>query len=146
MFIRTVKNSSGQKYHQVVESYRNEDGKVRQRVLLSLGKAEENNAEKLLTALSRNKNKLTAINLADSVSVKDTYILGPLLLIASIFESSGTNEILSRIQSENEKLEIDLKKIIFTLVTSRFVQPSSKLKTYEHWQHRFFSKMLSEEI
>lgn len=146
MFIRTVKNSSGQKYHQLVESYRSEDGKVRQRVLLALGKVEDNNAEKLLTALSKNRNKLTAIELADSISVKDTFILGPLLLLASIFESSGTNELLDRIRSQHEKLEIDLKKTIFTLVSSRFVQPCSKLKTYEHWQHRFFSKMLTEDL
>jgi len=146
MFIRTVKNSSGQKYQQVVESYRNEEGKVRQRVLLSLGKAEDGNAEKLLAVLAKNQNKLIAMDLADSVSVSETFILGPLLMLASVFESAGVNDILSQIQSQHEKLELDLKKIIFTLVVSRFVNPCSKLKTFEHWQHRFFSKMLTEEI
>jgi transposase len=141
MFIRTVKNSSGQKYQQVVESYRNEEGKVRQRVLLSLG-----NAEKLLAVLAKNQNKLIAMDLADSVSVSETFILGPLLMLAAVFESAGVNDILSQIQSQHEKLELDLKKIIFTLVVSRFVNPCSKLKTFEHWQHRFFSKMLTEEI
>jgi transposase len=146
MFIRTVKNSLGQKYQQVVESYRNEEGKVRQRILLSLGKAEDGNAEKLLAVLAKNQNKLTAIGLADSISVSETFILGPLLMLASIFESTGINKILSRIQSEHEKLELDFKKIIFTLVVSRFVNPCSKLKVFEHWQHRFFSKMLTTEI
>lgn len=146
MFIRTVKNSLGQKYQQVVESYRNEEGKVRQRILLSLGKAEDGNAEKLLAVLAKNQNKLTAIGLADSISVSETFILGPLLMLASIFESSGVNKILSRIQSEHGKLELELNKIIFTLVVSRFVNPCSKLKVFEHWQHRFFSKMLSPEI
>lgn len=146
MFIRTVKNSSGQKYQQVVESYRNEEGKVRQRVLLSLGKAEDGNAEKLLAVLAKNQNKLIAMDLADSVSVSETFILGPLLMLAAVFESAGVNDILSQIQSQHEKLELDLKKIIFTLVVSRFVNPCSKLKTFEHWQHRFFSKMLTEEI
>lgn len=146
MFIRTTKNSAGQAYHQIVESYRNDEGKVRQRILLSLGRAEEGKAEELLSALSRHQNKFTAIDLAKDVSVDHTYILGPLLLLSTIFDKVGLKIILNEIQQKHPKLELDLIKIVFTLIVSRFVSPCSKLKIYEHWQKQYISTVFIDEI
>jgi transposase len=146
MFIRTIKNSSGQRYHQVVESYRNEEGQVRQRILLSLGRVEDGKGEQLLQALTKNKKNFEALDLAKDVSVEKTYIFGPLLLVSTIFEKLKFKDLLGKIQSAHPKLEIDLIKVVFTLISSRFVEPCSKLKTFEHWQQQFFSRMLMDEI
>lgn len=146
MFLKTTKNSSGQQYHQLVESYRNEQGKVRQRVLLSLGRVEDNGVENLLQVLSKHKKRLEAIDLANDVSVDKTYIFGPLLLLGAIFEKVQVRAILEQVQTAHPKLEFDLVKVLFTMVVSRFVAPCSKLKLYEHWQRQFFSTLLMEEI
>ncbi len=79
MFIKTTTNSAGQTYYNLVESYRL-NGKVKHRTLLSLGKAGEDRMDELIAAISRHKEILTLLELAKSIDVKDTYILGPLLV------------------------------------------------------------------
>ena len=51
MYIRTTKNKRGDAYYHLVESFR-QDGKVKQRTLLSLGRVEDNKLEQLSQALS----------------------------------------------------------------------------------------------
>lgn len=77
MFIRITTNRQGQGYYHLVESYRDR-GKVKQRLLLSLGKVGEDRLEELVSAISRHKDVITALDAAKSMEVEDTYILGPL--------------------------------------------------------------------
>jgi len=145
MYIKVTKNSYGQSYYHLVESYR-ENGRVRQRTLLSLGKAGEDRLEELAGAISRHKDIFTILELAKSVSVEEAYILGPLLVLERMFETSGINGVLSAVASQHEKLTFDLRKLVFTMVASRFVKPGSKLKIYEHWQKRLYPEMIEGEI
>lgn len=57
MFIRITKNKVGQAYYHLVESYRDQ-GKVRQRTLLSLGKVGEDGLDRLIEAISKHKDVL----------------------------------------------------------------------------------------
>ncbi len=75
MFIKTTKNSKGTAYYHLVESYR-EDGKVKQRTLMSLGKVEEGRLEQLAEAIRKHSDKLAVFDMAKEVDVKDTYVLG----------------------------------------------------------------------
>ena len=145
MFIKTTTNSAGQTYYHLVESYRL-NGKVKHRTLLSLGKAGEDRMDELIAAISRHKEILTLLELAKSIDVKDTYILGPLLVLERLFEKSGINPILESIAARHPKLALDLRGIVFTLVAARFVQPGSKLKVFEHWQKRFYPEMVTQDI
>ena len=145
MFIRKIKNSRGKTYYHLVESYR-EGKKVRQRTLLPLGKAGDGNLEKLLKATSRYQDALTVSELAKEISVDQTYILGPLLVLEKLFEDLGINEIIEKISESHPKLKIDLKKVVFTTVASRFIQPGSKLKVFGHWQKQFYPEMLKGEL
>ena len=52
MYIKTTKNQRGDAYYHLVEAYR-EDGKVKQRTLLSLGRVEDNRIEELANAISK---------------------------------------------------------------------------------------------
>ena len=70
-------------YH-LVESYR-QNGKVKHRTLLSLGKAGEDRMDELLAAISKHKEVLSILEMAKSIDVKDTYILGPLLVYGDLF-------------------------------------------------------------
>ena len=126
MFIKATTNSAGQTYYHLVESYR-QNGKVRHRTLLSLGKAGEDRMDELLAAISKHKEVLSMLELAKSIDVKDTYILGPLLVLERLFEESGINRILESIAASHSKLEIDLRGLVFTLAAARFVCPSLPL-------------------
>jgi len=115
MFIKTTRNSKGQAYYHVVESYRSE-GKVKQRVLLSLGKEDEGKIQDLTAALSRHSESLQAILQAKSLDVKHTYIAGPLLVLERVMQDLGINEITVKIAAKHERLGFDLLRTLFTLV------------------------------
>ena len=103
MFIRKTRNSAGQTYLHLVESYRI-NGKVRQRTLLSLGRMEEGKLDELAQAIARHQNLLSALDVAKNISVDATYILGPLLVLRGLFDKLGIDEALERIERKHPKL------------------------------------------
>jgi len=113
---------------------------------MSLGRVGEDRIEEAIEALSAHKDVFTLMELARSISIEDTYILGPLLVLEKIFERFGINSTLDRIVKEYPRLEFNLRKIIFTLVSARFVKPGSKLKIYEHWLKKLYPKMVDCDI
>jgi len=145
VYIRTTTNSANQKYYHLVEAYR-KDGKVRQRTLMSLGRAGEDRMDDVIGAIGKHKDVLTLIDLAKNISIQDTFILGPLLVLERMFEKTGIDKVLDKIAEKHPKLGFDLRKLVFTMVASRFVKPGSKLKIFEHWQNRFFPEMLFGDI
>lgn len=145
MFIKVTKNPAGQAYYHLIETYR-DHGKVRQRTLLSLGKVGEDRLEELATAISRHKEIFTVLELAKSVSVKETYILGPLLVLNRLFEKSGIDRVLKSVADRHPKLGFDLRGLVFTMASARFVRPGSKLKVYEHWLDRLYPEMIEQDI
>ncbi len=148
VFIRVTKNSAGVSYYHVVESYW-EQGRSRHRVLLSLGRVGgdgEAKIDELVKAASKYRDVLTVTQLAKEISVDQTFILGPLLILDKLFERLGIDEILERLQAEHERLGIDLRKVLFTIVAARFVRPSSKLKIYEHWQRLLYPEMVDCDL
>ena len=145
MFIKITKNPAGQAYYHLVETYRDE-GKVRQRTLLSLGRVGEDRLEELAAAISKHKDVFTVLELAKQISVDETFILGPLLVLQRMFENSGIDDVLKSLEEKHPKLGFDLRALVFTMVAARFVRPGSKLKVYEHWQSRFYPKMVVPDI
>lgn len=142
MYIRTTKNSKGQSYYHLVESYR-EGGKVKQRVLLSLGKVEDNRLEELISAIGKHKDVVTALEAAKSLEIEDTYVLGPLLTIQHIFKHFGIGKLLSAIAAQHPQLQFNFERIIFTMIVCRFLGPGSKLKIFEYWQDRLYPGLLA---
>jgi transposase len=148
MYIRTVKNSAGQAYYQVVESYWSE-GRSRQRLILSLGRVGEDGEKKLdelATAISKYRDTLTIAQLAKEICVEQTFILGPLLVLERMFELIGINEIIGAIKLKHPQMEIDLHKALFTVIVSRFVKPGSKLKIFEHWRKVLYPEMIDPNL
>ena len=146
MFIKVTKNPAGQRYYHLVESYRGKDGKARQRTLLSLGRVEDDKLEELAAAIGRHKQLFTVLELAKQVSVSDTYILGPLLVLRRIFDNSGIDEVLRSVQEKHPRLGFDVRSLVFTMMAARFVRPGSKLKVYEHWHNRLYPKMVQRNV
>ena len=113
---------------------------------MSLGKAGENRMEEVVAAISKHKEVFTILGIAKSISIKDTFILGPLLVLERLFKTSGIDEVLSAVSEKHPKLGFNLRNLVFTMAASRFVRPGSKLKIYEHWQNRFFPEMVGHDI
>lgn len=145
MYIRTTKNKRGDAYYHLVESFR-QDGKVKQRTLLSLGRVEENKLAQLSQAISKHIDTIQVLDLAKHVDINNTYIYGSLLVLDRLMESLGINEVISGIAASHEKLSLDLKKILFTLITSRFVKPVSKLALYDRWIERLYPVMVDHNL
>ena len=145
MYIRATKNSAGQTYYHLVEAYW-KDGQSHQRTLLSLGRAGEDRMEEVVAAISKHKEVFTILELAKNISVQETFILGPLLVLDRLFEKSGIKKVLSDLGLSHPKLGFDLQKLVFTMAASRFVKPGSKLKVYDHWQKRLYPEIIEKEI
>ena len=145
MFIKTTKNSKGTAYYHLVESYR-DGGKVKQRTLMSLGRVEDGRLEQLAAAISKHSDKLNLFDLAKDVDVRDTYCLGPLLVIQKMMDELGMHKCLTIIQKQHPKIEFDFPKVVFTQICSRFLKPVSKLSLYDNWLQRMYPKMIDHEI
>jgi hypothetical protein len=98
-----------------MESYWN-DGKSKQRLILSLGRVGEESEKKLddlARAISKHRDVLTVTELAKEISVEQTYILGPLLILQKIFERVGINGIADEITKLHPKLELNFLKALY---------------------------------
>jgi len=115
-------------------------------MLMSLGRASEDRMEEVIAAISKHKEIFTLLEIAKSISIKDTFILGPLLVLERLFKTSGIDDVLEDVAKQHPKLGFDLRNLVFTMAASRFVRPGSKLKVYEHWQNRFFPGMVEQDI
>jgi Transposase DDE domain len=145
MFIKKTKNGAGQTYLHLVEAYR-DAGRTKQRVLLSLGRAENNRIENLLGAISKYHEVVTAADLAKKVSIDQTYIYGPFVILREIFDRFGVERVLQEIQKVHPRLEVDLSKLVFTLVASRFIAPLSKLGLFDGLLGEFYPEMVYSEL
>lgn len=148
MYIKVTKNSVGQAYYHLVESYWSE-GKSRQRTLISLGRVGEGGEEKLdelAAAISKHRETLTVTQLAKEISVNETFILGPLLILERLFELTGINEVIAEVIRKHPLLELDLRKTLFTIVACRFVKPGSKLKIFEHWRKLLYPELINPDL
>ncbi len=145
MYIKTTRNSQGQSYYHLVESYR-ENGKVKQRTLLSLGKTNDSKINSLIEALRRHGETIEAFDAAKEISIDKTYIFGPLYLLKHVFEKTGLQKTFDQILKLHPKLEFDFKNILFTLVASRFIKPQSKLSVFEEQCSTFYPEMINPDL
>lgn len=145
MYIKTTKNQRGDSYYHLVEAYR-EGGKVKQRLLMSLGKVEDNKLEQLAEAVSKHLDTSAIFHYAKEVDVSNTYILGPLLILERMLESLGINNVLEQVSSRHEKLRFDFRELVFTQLCSRFIKPVSKLSLYDNWLERLYPEKINHKI
>jgi len=145
MYIRITRNKRGDAYYHLVESFR-QDGKVKQRTLLSLGRVDENKLEQLSEAISKHLDTIHVLGLAKHIDINNAYIYGSLLILDRLMDSLGISEVISEIANKHKKLSYDLKKVLFTLITSRFVKPVSKLALYDRWIEKFYPVMVDHTL
>ena len=148
MFIRESRSKRNDKVHrtfQIVESYRNESGIVRQRILLHLGPAYkflEKDVDNLINGLLRAKG-LTLERLDSDVD--NVKYFGQIYALIHLWKELKLSQIIAKTKSSS-KIQFDLEKHIKSLVFNRLDDPSSKLKLLTWLETVHIPGLNSEEI
>jgi transposase len=129
MFVKITK-SKDKKYVQIVKSYR-ENGKVKHKIVLNLGRLDIAENSKMIKDLSLRLAEVTGIGLdISSLSGGDILNYG-FVAYKKLWESFGINSILN---SEDIKGNIDysLNDTSFLMSLTHLLDPQSKLSAYNH--------------
>jgi len=145
MFIRITKNKKGDAYYHLVESFR-EQGKVRQRLLLALGRVEDGKLEKLAAALSKHLDTIQVLDLAKDIDIHSAYVYGSLLVLDRLMEQLGINQVIEAIVQQHDRVTINMRKVLFTMIASRFIKPVSKLALHDRWIERLYPEMVDHDL
>jgi hypothetical protein len=133
MFVRVKNvqaNGRSYRYLQVVENFR-EGGRVRQRILGSLGRLDELNAsgdlERVIRQLVDNcpSVKIAQAEHAGALSVTRDRTWGPVLVFDRLWEELGLKALLPKLV---RGIAFDFERMIFAQVLQRFCEPGSDLR------------------
>lgn len=141
MFIKNTRGGSKNKpntYLQLAHNYR-KDGKVKQKIICTLGRKEElersGQIDALITKLTQYSKKLLVIN-TETDKIKSVKLYGTTLAVNSLWKKLDLEEVFSGL-SKQYKFEFDINTIVKTLVINRLSEPKSKLGI-ERWQENVY--------
>ena len=122
-----ITRSGGRQYLQLVEGYRNDEGKVRHRVVANLGRLEDLNPAKLdplINGLNRAIGR--SDNTAFPVEIESSKAFGNVFALHELWKDLGFDRALARaMRSGRRKIEADA--LVRAMVFNRLCDPSSKL-------------------
>lgn len=136
MFFR-VKKSGPREYLQLVEN-RWEDGRSKQRVLITLGRVdqlrESGQLDALLASGSRFADKLLVLSKykKGTLPTLSSQSLGPAKIFDKLWQQTGCGKVLQKLLAER-KFEFPVERVIFLEVLHRLVDPGSDRACY-HWK------------
>ena len=126
MFAR-VKKSGQYQYLQIVEN-RKEKGKVKQRVIATLGRLDQlqdkERVETLIRSLSRFSEKALLILSGQSEVSADAVTIGPALIFQRLWKESGVETCIKALV-RGRKFEFDVERAIFLTVLHRLMVSGS---------------------
>lgn len=134
MFVRAKNiNQNGRTYQylHIVENYR-DGGKVRQRIIGSLGRLDElqesGNLERVITQLTEHcpSVRLIKAQAAGNLELESDNLWGPALLFGRLWEELGLKELLSG-QAKWQRFNFDFERMAFALTLQRLIEPGSDL-------------------
>jgi transposase len=140
MFARII-TSKERKYLNIIDGYRNEDGKVKQKVIANLGRVDELNqksieslAAKLLDIVKSDKSvRETSL---PNMEELDRYNYG-FIAYKSLWSRFKLDDILDSLVQDTH-IKFDFKNIVFSMVIDRLLKPKSKLALF-HNRDDYFS-------
>jgi|TARA_B100001971_G_scaffold209104_1_gene232063 transposase len=139
MFVR-VKPSGGHRYLQIAQNYR-QDGKVKQKILCTLGRievlTESGKVDRLAESLLRFCNRLKVIDLHKQGKLKATkdISIGPALVFERLWKELGIGEVIGNVLS-GRRYGFDLERAVFLTVLHRLFDPGSD-RAAERWREDF---------
>ena len=127
MFIK-ITTSGPRKYVKIVESFRDEAGKPRQRVLATLGRLEnirEGAADAVINGLLKASNKADMREGTGDVEFASALSVGDVWLLNELWQSLGFTKALRGIL--NGRRHYDVEQMLRVMVFNRLCNPESKL-------------------
>ncbi len=126
MFAR-IKKSGKYQYLQIVEN-RKEQGKVKQRVIATVGRLDhlhdKGRVETLIRSLARFSDKALLILSGQSDVKAESLTIGPTLIFQRLWEESGIQDVIRSLLAER-KFEFDVERAIFLTVLHRLMTSGS---------------------
>ena len=131
MYIK-ITRSGDKSYVQLAESYRNEQGKPRQRVVANLGRLDESSsqANAILAALLKASGQPAgdAASLLSTVQFEAARSLGDVWALTVIWKQLGLDR-LRQVLGQRSRHRIDLEALLRLMVMNRLCDADSKLGT-----------------
>ncbi|WP_138473458.1 IS1634 family transposase [Poseidonocella sp. HB161398] len=122
-----ITTSGGRRYLQLVEGYRNEDGKVRHRVIANLGRIEDLTPRKLDPLISGLNRALGRTgNTASEVISDSARAHGDVFALHEIWKQLGFDRALERSLRDGRR-KTDVEALVRAMVFNRLCAPDSKL-------------------
>ena len=138
MFAR-VKKSGRNQYLQLVEN-RKENGKVKQRVIATVGRLdqlqEKGRIETLIRSLSRFSEKALLVLSGQSDVAVEAKTMGPTLIFERLWRQSGIADCLQSLVVDR-KFEFDVERAVFMTVLNRLLVSGSD-RFCERWRRDYF--------
>ncbi len=138
MFAR-VKKSGKYQYLQIVEN-RKEKGKVKQRVIATIGRMDQLQAkgrvETLIRSLSRFSERVMLILSGDSEVLVDAKKIGPALIFERLWQQTGIKDAIKRMLC-GRAFEFDVERAIFLTVLHRLMVSGSD-RYCDRWRDDYF--------
>ena len=137
MFAR-VKKSGKYQYLQIVEN-RMEKGKVKQRVIATVGRMdqlhEKNRVETLIRSLSRFSEKALLILSGQSETSTEAVKIGPAMIFERLWKETGIQKAI-RQMTEDRKFEFDIERALFLTALHRLMEPGSD-RACDKWRRDY---------
>jgi hypothetical protein len=125
MFIK-VTQSGNRRYAQLVESFRNEEGKPRQRTICTLGRLEAGGeVDTLIASLQRARGIARASAGLDGLRFTDSRHFGDIWALSELWRSLGFDDLAA--SWRHSKTEVDVLSCLRLMVFNRLCDPGSKL-------------------
>lgn len=125
MFIK-VTQSGNRRYAQLVESFRNEDGKPRQRTVCTLGRLEAGGeVDTLIASLQRARGITPAASAFADLRFIGSRHAGDIWALSQLWRSLGFDDLASAWR--RSKTEVDVLTCLRLMVFNRLADPGSKL-------------------
>lgn len=125
MFIK-VTQSGQRRYAQLVESFRNEDGKPRQRTVCTLGRLEDGGeVDTLIASLQRARGIAPVASPLDGLRFTGSRHAGDVWALSELWRSLGFDGLASAWR--RSKTELDMLGCLRLMVFNRLCDPGSKL-------------------
>jgi len=137
MFAR-VKKSGKYEYLQIVEN-RKEQGKVKQRVIATIGRLDQlrdkNRVETLIRSLSRFSEQALLILSGQSDVAAEALTIGPTMIFERLWQETGIQKVLKATLA-GRKFEFDVERAIFLVVLHRLMVSGSD-RACEKWRRDY---------
>lgn len=138
-----IATSKGNKYLQLVESYRNESGQPRQRLIATIGNISKSSEQEVLRLCQSFLRALGVDHIAwlDDLIPEQSYDYGDVLPVIVLWQKLHLEAIIQ--QCLSKRVKIDVAKATLIMVANKFVDPPRKLGAWQ-WYERSVFKFAQE--